>query len=323
MLRVEDLRHERENPRAAFLLFLFNDAKVPKSIHAFVEGKNDASFYTNFVLNAILNSDNMYPMYICGDKEGVYKAHSLVMNNNPRGTTLFFVDKDLSDIFNENWLKASNIYVTDYYSVENYLVSDSMLLRIWTELLHFTPVTVDFSEFYREKFYMELERFYQFVLPITAWGIYLRQKGKRPNLKNLRFSDYFVFTEDLTLEKSEKAKRIGNIKFIEQACGVQIDADGQPEVDIIINNLSALSPKNYIYGKLELSFFVKFVGGLVSLMHKNITELEIGGRVSMKTQMNEQNAIEILGPRVKVPRSLEKFLQQNIIADFKDEVDKN
>src|SRR5437868_13607169 len=111
MLRVEDLRHERENPRAAFHLFLLNDAKSPKGVHAFVEGHDDVSFYTNFIHNSVFDPDDVYPLYMCGDKDGVYKAHSLVMNSKPVGTTLFFVDKDLSDILNEEWTQALNIYV--------------------------------------------------------------------------------------------------------------------------------------------------------------------------------------------------------------------
>src|SRR5438093_13753779 len=127
MLRVEDLRNERENPRAAFHLFLLNDSKSPKGVHVFVEGHDDISFYINFIHNSVVDPNDVYPPYMCGDKEGVYKAYSLIMNSNPLGTTLFFVEKDSSDILNEEWTQAPNIYVTDFYSIESYLVSSNML----------------------------------------------------------------------------------------------------------------------------------------------------------------------------------------------------
>ena len=72
MLHVEDLRQERENPRAAFLQFLLNDKKSDKGVHMFVEGRSDSSFFTNFVRIFATDTHEIYPCYICGDKEGVY-----------------------------------------------------------------------------------------------------------------------------------------------------------------------------------------------------------------------------------------------------------
>ena len=151
MLRVEDLRRERENPRTAFLQFLLN-AKLPNIIHSFFEGQDDLSFYTNFINSFTQDPDKLHLTYICGDKEGVYKAYGLVMKANRPGTFLFFVDKDLSDILNEKYLQATNIYVTEFYSIENYIVTEYMLRRIWAEILHFTEIGVEFSEVYRNKF---------------------------------------------------------------------------------------------------------------------------------------------------------------------------
>lgn len=239
----------------------------------------------------------------------MYEAHSKVKNIWQQGRVLFFVDKDLSDILNEDWECASNIYVTDYYSIENYLVSEDTPFRVWTELFHFMNVTLDFSEIHLEKFREELERFYQFVLPITAWIVYLRRKGKRPNVNNISFPKFFYFGNDLTLEKSEELKQLGEVKLLELICGEETPAGWPEESHPIMDELSALTPKTYIKGKLELCFFVRFVEKLQRVVDNSITG---SGRVGVRTHLTDDNAIEVLGPRLIIPQSLEEFLRENL-----------
>lgn len=308
---IDGLRHERESPTAAYLQFLLKASKFPRDIHAFFEGQDDASFYTNFLHRFASNPKGIHP-YRCGNKRGVYEAHSKVHQMHRQERVVFFVDKDLSDILNEDWESAQDIYVTDYYSIENYLVSEDMLYRVWTELFHFKNVTLDFSDIHLEKFREELERFYQYILPITAWIVYLRRKEKRPNVNNISFSRFFYFANDLTLEKSEELKLLGEVKLLEQLCGEVTPAGWLEESRIIMGELSTLVPKAYIKGKLELCFFVKFVEKMRRVVDDSISG---SGGVGVRTQLTEENAIEVLGPRLIIPRSVEGFLIRNLSTD--------
>jgi hypothetical protein len=254
----------------------------------------------------------VYPLYICGDKEGVYKVHNLIMSNARQGIVVFFVDKDLSDIFGENWIQAFNIFVTDYYSIENYLVNKDMFYRVWTELFHFTGQAVDLKEDVLNKFNEELNKFYEYMLPLVSWGIYLRQRGIHPNLKNINFSDFYFFSDEMKLEKSEKAKRLGDIRLLEAICNAQTPPNCMQEIDSITQELSLLPPKAYISGKLELSFFIAFIDVLVNRLSQELISTRNRGRVLLRTQINAHNAIEILGPRVIIPQSLKEFLQGNL-----------
>jgi hypothetical protein len=308
---IDGLRHERESPTAAYHQFLLNASKFPRDVHAFFEGQDDASFYTNFLRRFTSNPEGVHT-YRCGNKRGVYEAHSKVKNIRREERALFFVDKDLSDILNEDWEDASNIYVTDYYSIENYLVSEDTLFRVWTELFHFMNVTLDFSEIHLEKFQKELERFYQLVLPITAWIVYLRREEKRPNVNNISFPRFFYFGNDLTLQKSEELKQLGEIKLLEQICREERPAGWLEESPTIMKELSALTPKTYIKGKLELCFFLRFVEKLRRVLDDSISG---SGRVGVRTQLTEDNAIEILGPRLIIPHTLEEFLRRNLTRE--------
>jgi hypothetical protein len=257
---IDGLRHERESPTAAYHQFLLKAAKFPGDVHAFFEGQDDVSFYTNF-------------------------------------------------LHNEEWEGAQDIFVTDYYSIENYLVSEEMLYRVWTELFHFKNITLDFSEIHLEKFREELGRFYQYVLPLIAWITYLRRKEKRPNVNNISFQRFFYFRNDLTLEKSEELRELGEIRLLEQICGEETPAEWLEESRTIMAELSALTPKTYIKGKLELCFFVRFVEKLRRIVDNSISG---SGRVGVRTQLTEENAIEILGPRLTIAHSLEEFLLKNL-----------
>ncbi len=308
MLFVDGLRHERESATSAYHQFLLRDSKFPGNIHAFFEGQDDLSFYMNF-LHKFTSDTNYIHVYKCGNKRGVYETYSKIMYLNRQGIPLFFVDKDLSDIMEEEWEEAPNIYITDYYSIENYLVTEDMLSRVWTELFHFINIILDFNEIHQKKFREELERFYQFVLPITAWIVYLRRRGKRPNVNNINFSTLFKFSDNLNLEKCEKLEQVGEVKLLEEICGEETPDSWQEDSQYVIRELAALMPKTYIRGKLEMCFFVKFIEKLRKAIDSTISG---DGRVSIRTHLSDENAVEILGPRLFIPHSLESFLQKNL-----------
>ena len=131
-------------------------------------------------------------------------------------------------------------------------------------------------------------------------------------MKNIRFSDFFTFSEDLTLEKSNGANRLGTMRLLDITCGIETQPEYLLEIDAIKHTLSKLPPKAYTRGKLELGFLIAFIKEIVKLINNNISAIKEKGRVMTQTEISEHNAIEILGPRVPIPPSLQKFLQNNV-----------
>jgi len=305
---LSELKRARESPISAYHQFLLQNQNTAECVHAFFEGREDSSFYIGFLRRYVPHPKCLY-FYKCGNKEGVYETFNKIMRAaTSRGRALFFVDKDLSDFLNEQHIVAENIFVTNYYSIENYLVSEEMLLRISDDLLNL-PDSIDTNKIL-EKFRIELERFYEQVLPITAWIIYLRRCKLRPNINNINLSHFFRFNDDLTLEIDLDIKQTNGSSILERMCEVTTPPGCQPEIESIVNELANLDPKLYVRGKFEIWFFVKFVGKLVKLLQG--TTNTIGKRIKVRTQINEDNAVEILGPRLQIPSSLEKFLQENL-----------
>jgi hypothetical protein len=303
---LDELRQQRESPATAFHLFLLQYPKSINGIHSFFEGQEDCSFYSGFLLRFI--SDQKYfHIYKCGSKNGVYETHGKITHlGKPQIITLFFVDKDFSDILDENYEKSENIFVTDYYSIENYLVDEQMLRRIWDELFHLRNIALSFETIV-ERFRQELKRFYDLFLPITAWIIHSRRNQNRPNVNNVKLAQICSLDDDLTLQCAEFDE---SMKAMERMCGVETSADFSMMISTIITDLISLEPKKYIRGKFELWFFVKFIEKIEEVLRKSI--LDRGGSLRVSTKIGESNAVEILGPRARIPSSLETFLRNNL-----------
>jgi Protein of unknown function (DUF4435) len=312
---VAVFRFEKETPQS------------PDSVYAFVEGDEDPFFYTNFLHRF---SDNIYS-FPCGGKGGVYEAREKMANRGEYlGKALFFVDKDLSDIIPEkSYGQAVNVYTTDYYSIENELVSEGMLSKIWAELLHFRGERPDFNSVHQENFVEELQRFYDLALPIMAWLVYMRRNKRQPDLTGFHFSKLFAWDDEYKLQYHEDVQQIGLLKFLEQVCEVkEIPSSWSPDVEvmlnevavlvpkayaeIMLNELAVLVPKAYIHGKLELCFFVGFVHGLINFLNTDMRDA--GNKIRMKLSLGYGNAVKHLSRYADIPQSLEKFLRENLKA---------
>jgi len=268
MIDIDEFRNERESPASAYFQFLRNlKSQANNDIHAFFEGRDDRSFYMNFVYR-FSNNQDVYT-YLCQNKKGVYETYGKTLKSHYRAITLFFVDKDHSDILAEKWEQSSNIYVTDLYSIENYLVSAYMLERVWRELFRFSGI-MEFNSRHRAKFDEELKRFYQFTTPLMAWVICLKRQGKSPVINNISISRFFNITKELTLEwKNEVQQTSKSISLLETLCREKTPEEGFAIKSMVERELLVFHPKSYIRGKLELQFFVKFVNTLVDSLNHN------------------------------------------------------
>ena len=138
---VDDLRRERETAATAFHYFLLDYSRAPQGVFAFFEGRDDASFYAGFIIRYVAE-DRPYHSYNCGGKDAVYQAHAKIhAHGKVTAITLFFVDGDLSRLLDEKYPSSRSVYVTDFYSIENYLVAPAMIRRMFVELVSY-PVTV-------------------------------------------------------------------------------------------------------------------------------------------------------------------------------------
>lgn len=303
---LDELRASRGSSGAAYLEFIENHSKTQRDIHIFLEGRDDPSFYLTFLQKIVPNIQKIR-VYRCSNKEGVLYAHQKVARYIKYGSrVLFFVDKDHSDFVSEKKPNAPNIYVTDFYSIENYIVTEDMLRRIWYDFFDITTRDADIESIIG-KFKCEQERFYYSMLPLSAWIILNRRRGLKPNLNNVKLSELYVFDTDLILQT--KCEFSESLTYIERVCDVDHIHDLQESLPEVIDELKPIEPKKYVRGKYDLWFLCTFIEKLKVTL--NDVSKSTGQSFKVRTQIGVENAVEVLGPRVQIPQSLQDFFSNN------------
>ncbi|MCT7565015.1 DUF4435 domain-containing protein [Aliarcobacter butzleri] len=94
-------------------------------VYYFHEGEEDPYFYDP-IIDSILNK-HCISIY-CNGKKNVIEAHSLIINKSEHKNTkcLYFIDKDYS----RNSEVSKDIYITPYYSIENFYVTYNVIKKI-------------------------------------------------------------------------------------------------------------------------------------------------------------------------------------------------
>lgn len=114
--------------------FLLRYDPKKKQIFAFYEGDEDSSYYSH-IIHHVLPSEYELEELIAGCKNNVLKLYRCMDWNEFDNTQIaFFVDKDLSYWLGDISDYGYNVFVTDGYSVENY-VDNADGFRAW--IVHF------------------------------------------------------------------------------------------------------------------------------------------------------------------------------------------
>jgi hypothetical protein len=303
---LDDIINAKIGTVPAFHQFMLNYRARHKHIHAFFEGDDDSSIYCDFIRKVNPGQLQLY-IYYCGGKTGVFDTYAILhRQNNYKTITLFFVDKDLSDLIPETNLIASNIFITKYYSIENYLVTEEMVRIILIELLHFRNADDDIDRI-KTQFKKSLKSFYDAALPLMAWILHQNRIKSRPNLQGINCDNIFGISADFDITSIEISKLI---PLIDKYCNTKTPASFFGEYPKLITELPLNNAKIWVRGKFELWFLVKFINVLVVRFNEN--SKSAFARIKMLTPLNTNNAIEILGPRLSMCKDIEGFLAVNL-----------
>lgn len=113
---VEEAKKEVEQFSVAYAEFILDYKKDSNYIYCFYEGKDDRKYYS--IRTQTIHSNKKLFHYDCNGKENVVKINGLIKEKSIYSQDLFFyfIDKD----FDENKHIDTSIYVTPYYSIENF-----------------------------------------------------------------------------------------------------------------------------------------------------------------------------------------------------------
>lgn len=117
------LRDARSSRVSTFHKFLTNYDPSTDRVFAFVEGEADEPFYRAQIQKYVPDQRLIY-IYNCDGKKNVCDLYAEVVKKYPKcERVLFFLDKDVDDIVGAPWPADPRIFVTECYSIENYVVT--------------------------------------------------------------------------------------------------------------------------------------------------------------------------------------------------------
>lgn len=129
---LQELEDSLLSDSPVWMEFLYRYDPKKKQIFAFYEGDEDPSFYRQFIIK-ISNSEYELEEIIAGCKNNVIKLQqSIDWGRYNIKQIAFFVDRDLSFWLDQPYEYGENVFVTDEYSVENY-ICNSHMFRVWLQ----------------------------------------------------------------------------------------------------------------------------------------------------------------------------------------------
>jgi hypothetical protein len=303
--RFEDVLRAARSSRAAVVHeFLSQYDPRGRRVHAFFEGHDDEIFHTQFLRPRLPAGYRLTP-YRCDGKSKVYAAFEEITRLRPSAKlVLFFVDKDVDDLVGAAWPTDPRIFVTDVYSVENYLVTRQVFERHISTAIRVVGVTFE-REAILSHFDRELAEFRKAILPVMAWAIACRRAGRKFQLKTIRVERLVRFTDDCRVRR-ERGRFAQLEKMTQVTTGNQTRAL-RPQ----LLELSKLEPQRVIRGKWEAWFVVRFFGDLVQRL--SAVAKEAGGRIEIKVlPVTEGSVVATLVPHLDIPHGLERFLDTHL-----------
>jgi len=305
MSLLDDLIDAQKSSAVAHLEFMIQNKRNIFSLHAFFEGQDDESFYTH-TLHHHLPKDWRLHIYRCGNKDAVYDAFNMTNHAAlPGNLTLYFVDKDHSDILPNKNPTSPFIFVTEYYSIENHSVNADTLKRLLREIYHIdNEKTIGRLQ---TAFEAALEQFHRLMLPLMAISVWFRRKGFGVAFDNFDPGKSFIF--DSSLKLTRRARRRGSptiSQYFVKCLGPNARPPSIGAICKTVRQISVHHPKCLIRGKYELWFFVRFLDKARELLDS------AGGGYSIHQQVALPSAMELLGPRTPPPLKLRDFIANHI-----------
>ncbi|MCD8413646.1 DUF4435 domain-containing protein [Tenacibaculum finnmarkense] len=306
---LQSLKDAGTSPITTHIRFLQEYKLTDKALHLFIEGNDDPSFYTNFIKNIAGKKYQLY-FYNSKNKDGVYENYNKIdWTTYHKNKVLFFVDKDFSDVLGLTYTSDENIFVTKYYSIENYLVNTKILKRILVDLLHITDT--DTIKGIVKTFKEQHKVFCKQMLILTSWIIYHRSKKNNIPLSKVNLSHIFSFDEDLKITRIDKPQGMKLYSYLNSKTGNTDNSESWKEIKSIFKKIKVIrKDKIHLRGKFEVWFLIAFVNELME--NVNATKSKGQQKLKMNINLSKSNAVEILGSRLDVPKELKKFVKFNI-----------
>lgn len=285
----------------AFLKFVLEYHKYSNVLANFVEGQ-DYSYYIGRIENKSGYKIDDILCFPCNGRTEVEKVRFMLSNPTLRISSdiklLFYADRDY-DIKEKN----EDIFYTDYYSVENFYCSETVLNRILNKVFNINKFMSDYNiciDLYKEK----LKIYRDTIKRVNAFCYCVRKKEYENSLDRCEFGSirFKRFVEDDNFDNFKmKSLSIEDLNKI-----------FKPEIKIIESELDdalCLIDETKYRGKWELGFLCWFLNELKGCINEGTHNLEKNKRIRL--DFNSQPLI-ILSEYADDSKTLNEYIEQRI-----------
>jgi len=309
---LDTLDNAITRPVSSYIKLLTQYKKADATIFCFVEGHEDISFYHNYMERYFANNIRYI---ICNGKSNVIENYkTLNWNFYDKKRVLFFIDKDFDNYINEEILIDENIFTTEHYSIENYLVDEVVLKKFISDNCNITNEVV-IKELIND-FNIKHIDFTSHLTKISAWMIYCRRNKFKVNFNDISLSDLFRIDSSGKFIKIKLDEFENHFDYI--CAKTKTKHFDLKEIKIVYEELiSETNKKKFLRGKYELFFmfmFIKYIiehvvpklSNKVKEHNKSNDEKLLRPRVTI--QVREENIFQILCNKVREPDTLKTFI---------------
>lgn len=303
-------------PSATYIKILSQYKANDNTVFCLVEGIEDISFYRTFM--EIYKNDVPIKYISCYGKENVINNYnSLNWGFYDKKRVLFFIDKDFDDYIGREIINDFNVFVTDCYSIENYLVDEMILEKFITDNCFITNESI--IQLAIDNFRYQHSTYVKQLKMISAWMMYCRKNKFDVSFNEIKMADLFQIDKYGKLRKKTLSSYASKFEYL-------CDKTKTHHFDIVevrhyYNLIGRESkPKKFIRGKYELYFmfmYLKYITeNVVNEFSKEVKEYNKMAQRQDKVvkpkltiQLQEENIFQVLYNKTIVPEKLKIFIQ--------------
>lgn len=306
---LAQMRNSKVNEYAAYMHFSLEYKKYDDNIlHCFFEGYEDKRYYG---LRIKFEIGQTYKVYTCNGIDRLLKVSELISQREEYkdAKTLYFADKDYS-----NRLTSNDLYVTPYYSIENFYVKVDVIKQI---LVHEFNMIEDSTDFINaiEKYNRLQSKYHQKLTFFNSWLAcqhdYKVENNMQTNLKiDKTVKNYFnrnIITSDF--EDIVEFNDLNDHNYIEKELftdAPRIDIDS---LELKKNEYMRCKHSDYFRGKFELIFFISYFTRIKELAGSKTSSF-FQSRYKCSTRFEIATAISSFSQYAETPDCLIKYLLQ-------------
>ncbi len=315
---LDEMEESSKSTAPVFMEFLYRYDPKKKQIFAFYEGDEDSSYYSN-IIKRVIDPDYKLEEIVAGCKNNVLKVQKEFNWNEYNNKQIaFFVDRDLSFWLDDTENLAPNVFVTDFYSVENYAVKVDVLEAWLKNFEGFARAKKQEIDYMLYEYESNITMFNKEMMFIMAQAVVAKRHDKSVRLsdlnlvnnKNIAFKmedNHLKFDFFIDEEKISKVWKLENVE--------------NQEIQAQIKEFKTKIEHYSVRGKWLLHFVAEI--GEYMRLHPNLFAPSLGKKekLSPTCAVPTAHCFVALAPYCTeyIPKRLEQFLKSTYLQYYNND----